>query len=186
MIREATKQQFAEALKKLVKIKDFQKIRVIELCKYCGTERQTFYYHFKDKYDLAAWIFLKDMERSVRETDNLLCEAQLACLLHYLDRERAFYRKVFLEASQNALNQYVYQYNVSNTESMLQKLYGEQILDDDMRFAIRYHASAWVSCMAQFVMGELNFTPEALAAHIYSNVPSPLSDVMQGALLFDV
>ena len=47
-------------MKELMKTKPLDKIRVTEICRVAEIERPTFYYHFKDKYDLVAWIFLSD------------------------------------------------------------------------------------------------------------------------------
>ena len=52
-----TKKAIAESLKKLMKEKPFEKISVAEICEECGLTRKSFYYHFKDKYDLVSWIF---------------------------------------------------------------------------------------------------------------------------------
>ena len=52
-----TKQALAESLKKLTARKDFQEISVGGIAAGCGLSRNTFYYHFRDKYDLANWIF---------------------------------------------------------------------------------------------------------------------------------
>ena len=35
----------------------FEKISVSDICERCGMNRKSFYYHFKDKYDLVNWIF---------------------------------------------------------------------------------------------------------------------------------
>lgn len=43
-----------------MKHKSIDKIRVTEICKAVDIERPTFYYHFKDKYDLMAWMFCTD------------------------------------------------------------------------------------------------------------------------------
>ena len=53
----ATKQAFADALRKLLEQKPFAKISVSHICEECGMNRKSFYYHFKDKYDLVNWIF---------------------------------------------------------------------------------------------------------------------------------
>ncbi|HOC34893.1 MAG TPA: TetR family transcriptional regulator, partial [Ruminococcus flavefaciens] len=37
-----------------MKTKPLDKIRVTEICRVAEIERPTFYYHFKDKYDLVA------------------------------------------------------------------------------------------------------------------------------------
>lgn len=35
----------------------FDKINVAQICQRCNMSRKSFYYHFKDKYDLVNWIF---------------------------------------------------------------------------------------------------------------------------------
>ena len=48
---------FANTMKELMQTTPLHEIRVTEICKLCGSDRKTFYYHFKDKYDLVNWIF---------------------------------------------------------------------------------------------------------------------------------
>lgn len=51
---ERTKLWIAEAMKRLLAQKPIEKLRVTEICREAEIERPTFYYHFKDKYDLMA------------------------------------------------------------------------------------------------------------------------------------
>ncbi len=55
-----TKLWIAETMRSLLSKKSIEKIRVTEICKEAGIERPTFYYHFKDKYDLMAWMIFQD------------------------------------------------------------------------------------------------------------------------------
>ena len=55
-----TKTALASSMKRLMKEKPFSKISVIDICDGCGMNRKSFYYHFKDKYDLVNWIFYID------------------------------------------------------------------------------------------------------------------------------
>ena len=48
-----TKSALASSMKRLMKEKPFTKISVIDICEGCGMNRKSFYYHFKDKYDLV-------------------------------------------------------------------------------------------------------------------------------------
>ncbi len=68
---ERTKIWIADKMKELMKAKPLDKIRVTEICRVAEIERPTFYYHFKDKYDLVAWIFLSD----AYETDVISAES---------------------------------------------------------------------------------------------------------------
>ena len=54
---ERTKLWIADAMKRILVKKPLEKIFVTDICKEAEIERPTFYYHFKDKYDLMAWIF---------------------------------------------------------------------------------------------------------------------------------
>ena len=58
-----TKRALAAALKELMEQKPFSKINVAEICEKCGMNRKSFYYHFKDKYDLVNWIFDMDFAK---------------------------------------------------------------------------------------------------------------------------
>ena len=51
-----TKRALEASLKKLVKTKPLNKITVSDITDDCGINRMTFYYHFKDIYDLVEWI----------------------------------------------------------------------------------------------------------------------------------
>lgn len=51
-----TEADMANALKELMKAKSFEKISISDITNYCGMHRQTFYYHFVDKYELLEWI----------------------------------------------------------------------------------------------------------------------------------
>ena len=57
---EKTKQAIAAGFKSLMNEKAFDKITVSDITSRCGLNRQTFYYHFQDKYDLFTWILQKE------------------------------------------------------------------------------------------------------------------------------
>lgn len=56
----STKRLIAQSLKELSEEKPFDKISVGEIAARSNVNRQTFYYHFQDKYDLLKWIYKED------------------------------------------------------------------------------------------------------------------------------
>ena len=54
---QVTKRALAASLIKLLSQKPLDKVTVKDIIEDCGVNRQTFYYHFKDIYDLVDWIF---------------------------------------------------------------------------------------------------------------------------------
>ena len=103
-----TRRELGAALRALLKQRPLDQLRVRELTELCGLRRQSFYYHFKDVYDLFAW--------SVRQERSLLlgrleeCLTWRQALLDLLDRageEEAFYRAVLDQGGQEGLGEMV-------------------------------------------------------------------------------
>ena len=59
-----TKSALASALKELMETTPFAKITVSDICAKCNMNRKSFYYHFRDKFDLVNWIFDVEYLRS--------------------------------------------------------------------------------------------------------------------------
>lgn len=103
-----TKNAFADSLKKLLSVKTLDKITVVELVEDCGVNRQTFYYHFQDIYDLLNWIFNQEAERTIsEEINNKTWTRCLNTVFEYLLENKSFiinvYRSVGLESLQRYL-----------------------------------------------------------------------------------
>ena len=62
-----TKRALAAALKELMEQKPFSKINVAEICEKCGMNRKSFYYHFKDIYDLADWTLQEALHTAIAD-----------------------------------------------------------------------------------------------------------------------
>ena len=67
-----TKRALSSAFKELLESKPFSKISVGDICEKCEMNRKSFYYHFKDKYDLVNWIYYTEFVTVVRQKDCLL------------------------------------------------------------------------------------------------------------------
>ena len=76
-----TKWLFAKTLRDMLRENTLRQIKVIDLCKACGTDRQTFYYHFRDKYDLVAWIYEQTFQEVLRESGGVFRLEEMEKLL---------------------------------------------------------------------------------------------------------
>ena len=62
---DLTKKALGASLKKILLQKPLEKITITDLTNDCGVNRQTFYYHFHDIYDLIDWIYLAEGEEAI-------------------------------------------------------------------------------------------------------------------------
>ena len=101
-----TKRILAASLKHLLNDRSFQKINIHDICEKCGMNRKSFYYHFRDKYDLVNWIFDNEfvlpygalMHKDEQESISALCT--------YFYENRAFYRQAFKIEGQNSFSEH--------------------------------------------------------------------------------
>ncbi len=102
-----TKRALAQALKDLMTKEPFQKISVGDICAACGMNRKSFYYHFRDKYDLVSWIFTTEYldKLDLAKFDSGWELFEDLCLYFY--SERAFYLPAFQITGQNSFSSYL-------------------------------------------------------------------------------
>ena len=173
-LRDYTKQLFADTLQAMMREMPLQKVRVKELCERCGAERQSFYYHFKDKYDLIAWIFLRDYEASLSDEGGHYTVEHAAGVLRRMKKRESFYRKAFSDRSQNAISQYVIEYFTELGEQAVIDHLGEEELTAEARYQIKSHSFACTGHTMEWLSGGSGYTPEEFARLQYLFMPDIL------------
>ena len=87
-----TRRELDEAMRILLARKPLDQLRVRELTELSGLRRQSFYYHFKDIYDLFAWSVRRERTLLLeRQGECLTWEEAVADLLARMEEERPFY-----------------------------------------------------------------------------------------------
>ena len=62
---QTTKRALEASLKNLLLQKPLDKITINDIAEDCGINRMTFYYHFKDIYDLVEWSCAEDSAKAL-------------------------------------------------------------------------------------------------------------------------
>lgn len=90
-----TKIELANAFKELSKIKPMKKISITDLITYCNINRNTFYYHFEDIYDLTNWIFNEEVKTIIEDFDKNNLEAFLNKVLDYVEKNKQIFNSAY-------------------------------------------------------------------------------------------
>ena len=101
-----TKKALAQSLKELGASKILDKITVADITEHCGVNRQTFYYHFDDKYELLNWIDTQDL--FIPLTRDLTFENwgdKLVQLFQYMKQQKSFFMNT-IKSSNNFFAEY--------------------------------------------------------------------------------
>ena len=106
---DITKRAISVSLKKLLCEKSLSKITVQDIADDCGINRQTFYYHFQDIYDLVEWTCIEDTEKVLKEnrTYDTWQEGFLA-VFALAKKDKVFIDNIYRSVSLEMLEQYLY------------------------------------------------------------------------------
>lgn len=87
-----TKKALSQALIDLCSTKRFDKLSIADITNHCGLKRQTFYYHFMDKYDLLSWTYQQDILQYLGHDINLdNWDEQVLGMLKLIQDHKRFY-----------------------------------------------------------------------------------------------
>lgn len=103
---ELTKLALANAMKDLMMEKTVSKITVSDITEGCNMNRKSFYYHFKDKYDLVNWIFYTEFISGIHKTPSSDTWILLEEICVYLYKNKDFYCNALKVEGQNCFSDY--------------------------------------------------------------------------------
>lgn len=105
---EITKRILAEGLISLMEKQPLAKIGIGDIAEECQLNRNTFYYHFKDKFDLVNWIFYSWLAKEVSDEQNADISTwqfiEHICVHFY--ENQAFYINALSVSGQNCFSEY--------------------------------------------------------------------------------
>ena len=102
-----TKQAMADSLKRYMEVKSLSKITISAICEDCGINRKTFYYHFKDIYDLLRWTLEQDSLIVVNRMDVMVdYEKIIYTLMDYVDQNRTLLAHAYAAIGENGFERF--------------------------------------------------------------------------------
>ena len=118
---QMTKQALADSLKRLLTKQRLEKITVTELVDDCGVNRQTFYYHFHDIYDLIDWMLQEEAERILSKEDFGDWLAGLERIMEWLVENRVVVLNVYHSIRHETLSDYIRRVIYPYTEQIVRR-----------------------------------------------------------------
>ena len=158
-----TKNALAASLKNLMREKPFEKISVSDICETCGMNRKSFYYHFKDKYDLVNWIFYVDFlgKMDITSYHTGWDAVQDICNRFYEDRE--FYESALKIEGQNSFHDYIIDMIHPLMSYYIKDLYKDEEAKD---FFITFFGDAFLASIMRWMSEDMKMKPDEFVQNL--------------------
>ncbi len=163
-----TKKTIADGFKVLMMKKHFEKITISDITDQCGLNRQTFYYHFQDKYELLNWVLYTDIITPFTKdlTINNWSE-KLLNILVTLKQNSKFYSNAFNTSHGDEFRQYFFN-AVSNVLSDVidQLADGFYVDPHDKQFISEFLSYGVSGTVSRWVGSGMKEDPEAITKYL--------------------
>ena len=176
LVSQTTKRALEASLKKLLLQKPLNKITINDITEDCGVNRMTFYYHFKDIYDLVDWIMVEDAAKALegRQSFENWTDAFLD-ILHQVQDNKVLVMNVYRSVSREQVEQYLYKLLDPMLRDFVDRsAQGFTVQDADKQFIIDFYKYGFVGLALEWIRRDMKTDPAIMAER--------LNTIMQGDL----
>ena len=145
-----TEYRLAEALKGMMAESPLDEISVIALTKKCKVNRQTFYYHFHDIYDLLTLVFLNE---TIPNIDNCMSlKEMVSCIYKYYVKNIGFIDATLSSAGKDLFQEFMY----NNCYHTIQRYVdnvpeSKKLKVNDLKSIARFYALAYSNSIVYYL-----------------------------------
>ena len=159
---QTTKRAFATSLKKLLSQKPLDKIKISDITNDCEVNRQTFYYHFKDIYDLLEWVYTNEATRALgdKKTYDTWQEGFYE-IFEYILENKSFVMNTYNSVSREYLERYLYNevYHLL-LDVVEEKSKGMCVRDNDKSFIADFYKFSFVGLVIEWIRKGMREDPK--------------------------
>lgn len=161
-LASSTKEALGAALKQTMALKPIDKITVKDLVEICGVNRQTFYYHFDDVYDLLEWVFEEDANRVLpQKVVYGNWQEDVMSFFRYLSENSTFALNVYNSNSRLYMLKYLKGRLQGCIRSFAEIVSEKQNVDrQDFEFVVEFYAMLTIGFISQWMDMGMQFPPE--------------------------
>ena len=161
---EITKRALEQSLKNLLQQKPLSKITISDITEDCGISRMTFYYHFKDIYDLVEWACAEDAARALQNKKTYDTWQQgFVQIFHAVRENKVFVMNVYRCVNREQVEKYL----VPLTDQLImgvitERAAGMTVREADQQFIAQVYSYAFVGIMLDWIRDDMRADPEEL------------------------
>ena len=165
---QVTKRALEASLKSLLLQKPLSKITVTDITEDCGINRMTFYYHFKDIYDLVEWCCQEDASRALAGKKTYETWQQgLLRIFEAVRENKPFILNVYRSVSREQVENYLYKVTYALLDGVVEEqAQGMSVRQEDKAFLATLYQYMFVGLMLDWIKSDMKEDPQAIVSRL--------------------
>lgn len=170
---DLTKQALIASFKKLLETEPFDKITISEITNDCGLSRQTFYYHFRDIFDMIRWIYNSESLNEIGGRGGYgTWQDKIRELFDYTLNNKSLILGTFNSKCRNDLVGYYMDVSIRKISDIVEMKSDGDIAEKDKKFIASVYAYAFVGIMVDWISDGMKESSEEMVDRVYKIVMS--------------
>ncbi|AGC69299.1 hypothetical protein Cst_c23390 [Thermoclostridium stercorarium subsp. stercorarium DSM 8532] len=150
--RKAIIQTFREMLEK----SPLDKITVTNIIERCGINRNTFYYYFRDIYDLLDSFFKEELEKVIEANANEPLQNLLKAVMEMVRENRQIVYHIFNSLNRDQLERYLFDSTNRHMYDLVKKeAEGLNVTDEDIRYVAEFYQFAFMGLFLKYLWNDM-------------------------------
>ena len=165
---QVTKRALEASLKSLLLQKPLSKITVTDITEDCGINRMTFYYHFKDIYDLVEWCCQEDASRALAGKKTYETWQQgLLQIFEAVRENKPFILNVYRSVSREQVENYLYKVTYALLDGVVEEqAQGMSVRQEDKAFLATLYQYMFVGLMLDWIKSDMKEDTQAIVSRL--------------------
>ncbi len=177
---QMTKRALADSLKRLLETRTLEKITIKEIVEDCGVNRQTFYYHFRDVYDLLDWIFTTEGKAVANDDVTEDWETKTQNIFTYLENNHQFIINTYHSIAREQLERYVYREMYKLIYTRIQMASDEfDVTEADKQFIANFFKFAFTGLILEWIRCGMQEKSQKIVERIVTLMRGEIRSVLE-------
>lgn len=181
MKRKTAKEILAASFRELAETRNIDKITIQDIVANCGYSTATFYRHFKDKYDLIAWDYARQISQimgQVGSNDYTWRQTLLDGLTQYQKEKEYLANLLIHTGGHDSFIRYMSETNCYELSACIKQLTGHESLDKQTEMCIRLYCLGTACLNSEWILGKFEATAAELADVYEKSLPEPMRQLL--------
>lgn len=158
---QTTKRALEASLKNLLLQKPLDKITINDIAEDCGISRMTFYYHFRDIYDLVEWACVEDATRALKGKKTYdTWQEGFFNIFQAVQENKPFIMNVYHVVSRERIEQYLYPLIHRLLLGVVEEKSADmEVKEEDKQFIASFYEYAFAGIMLEWIGNKMKEDP---------------------------
>ena len=178
---QTTKRALEMSLKNLLLQKPLNKITISDIAEDCEVNRMTFYYHFRDIYDLVEWSCEEDARRALngKKTYETWQEGFYR-IFQAVEENKPFIMNVYHSVSREQVENYLYKVTYDLVAGVVEEKAAEMaVRQEDKEFIAHVWKYAFVGLMLDWIRNDMKGDPQELVTRFSAVIHGSITNALE-------